>query len=180
MERIIVHLIRGGAKEAHEAITQDLVQKFDLFPIHERVTPHLTLKRWFKIGDQEMNELCNNLDIFTASQRQSQYSLSGFGNFGEGVIYVDVVPSSEMSKFVTDLLETLSKVGGLTFEEFDSPRDFHATVAMRSLKPFDFNKIWSYLKTVPQPSFQMRFDNFAILKKIDDKLFIERVWELNP
>jgi 2'-5' RNA ligase len=130
-----------------------------------------------------MELLCRRLDSFTASQRQSEYSLSGFGNFGEGVIYIDVLPSPEMSLSVTALLETLRKVDGLTFDEFDTARDFHATVAMRALKPFDFKKIWNYLESGPQPDFKMKFDNIAVFKKpsdSDDVWVVEHIWELAP
>lgn len=180
MRRIIAHAIRGEAKIAHEAITRDLAEKFDSFPIHERIPPHLTLKRWFELDEQGMEALYKTLDAFAASQKQSDYALSGFGHFGEGVIYVDVVPSADMSKTVLGLLDALHKVEGLTFEEFDNGGNFHATVAMRALKPFDFDQIWNYLKTAPQPDFKMKFDNIAVFKKPIDVWEIERVWELAP
>lgn len=180
MRRIIVHSIRGEAKITHKAITRDLAEKFDSFPIHERVPPHLTLKRWFELDEQGMDTLYKTLDTFAATQKQSDYTLSGFGNFGEGVIYVDAIPSAEMTQSVVALLDTLHKVEGLTFEEFDNAGDFHATVAMRALKPFDFEQLWDYLKAVPQPNFQMKFDNIAVFKKPDDVWVVERVWELAP
>ena len=178
MRRIITHAIRGEAKKAHEAITKDLAEKFDSFPIHERIPPHLTLKRWFELDEIGMKKLHNALDAFAASQRQSDYSLSGFGNFGEGVIYVDVIPSAEMTKTVQGLLDALHTIEGLTFEEFDTADNFHATVAMRALKPFDFEQIWNYLKTVSQPNFKMKFDNIALFKKPVDMWEVERIWEL--
>lgn len=121
-----------------------------------------------------------SFDIFASSHKQSDYELSGFGNFGEGVVYVDVVPSLEMMESVNDLLAALHTVKGLTFEEFDNAGDFHATVAMRALKPFDFEQIWGYLKTAPQPNFQMKFDNIAVFKKPADMWEVERMWELAP
>ena len=180
MRRIIAHAIRGDAKIAHEAITRDLAEKFDSFPIHERIPPHLTLKRWFELDEHGMDMLCKTLDTFSTTQKQSGYTLSSFGNFGEGVIYVDAIPSAEMSQSVVTLLDALHKVEGLTFEEFDNAGDFHATVAMRALKPFDFEQLWGYLKTVSQPNYQMKFDNIAVFKKPVDVWVVERVWELAP
>jgi len=49
-KRIIVHLIEGEAKKAHENITRSLVDKLDAFPVHDRVVPHLTIKRWFDLN----------------------------------------------------------------------------------------------------------------------------------
>ena len=88
-----MNLIRGEAKEAHEAITKDLVEKFDAFPIHDRIVPHLTLKRWFELDAEGIKEVHTALDGFVATHSQSEYRLRGFNNFGEGVIYVDVDPS---------------------------------------------------------------------------------------
>ena len=56
----------------------------------------------------------------------------------------------------------------------------HATVVMGALKPFDFEQIWNYLKTVPQPDFKMQFDNIAVLKRTVDRWIVDRVWELQP
>ena len=51
--RIIVHLIRGEAKNTHESITRNLVEHLDAFPIHDRILPHLTLKRWFELDSED-------------------------------------------------------------------------------------------------------------------------------
>lgn len=179
MRHIIVHLIRGEAKEAHEAITRDLVEKLDAFPIHDRIVPHLTLKRWFDLDEAGVKEMYKILDEFVATHTQSKYRLHGFNNFGEGVIYVDADPSPEMSQTVLDLMAALHTVKDMTFDEYDVIEDdFHATVAMRALKPFDFKQTWDYLLTRKPLDFTMKFDNIAILRKDGEKWVPERIWEL--
>lgn len=179
MRRIIVHLIRGEARSAHETITKELAEKFDSFPIHERIPPHLTLKRWFELTDERMTELYKLLDSFVASQKQSEYTLGGFSNFGDGVIYLDVKPSSEMLMTAQSLLSKLHEIEELTFDEHDNEEMvFHATVAMRALRPFDFKKLWDYLHEKEYPVFQMKFNNIAFMKKESDVWETERVWEL--
>lgn len=174
-------MLRGVAKVAHENLTKDLVEELGAFPIHDRIDPHLTLKRWFELDKKGMEEVYAVLDLFMTSHTQSDYRLYGLNNFGDGVIYVDVDPSLEMSKTVKDLLIALRTVSGMTFEEVDAIEDdFHATLAMRSLKPFDFNKTMEYLKTKNQLDFEMKFDNIAILKKEGEKWIPEHVWELGP
>ncbi|HTE48445.1 MAG TPA: 2'-5' RNA ligase family protein [Candidatus Paceibacterota bacterium] len=180
MRHIVAHLIRGEAREAHENITKDLTLKFDTFPLHDRILPHLTLKRWFEMDGKGMETLYKCLDNFANSHKQSDYSLSGFGNFRKDVIYVDVIPSQKMSQDVLDLTDRLHEIPELTFDEFDNGSDFHATVAFGALKPFDYDQIWNYLKTIEQPNFKMKFDNVAILKKPIDKWIVDRVWEINP
>ncbi len=180
MRHIVAHLIRGEAGEAHKNITKDLTLKFDTFPLHDRIPPHLTLKRWFEMDEKGMEALYKCLDNFANSHKQTEYSLAGFGNFGKDVIYVDVVPSPEMSQNALDLMNALHEIKEMTFDEFDNGSDFHATLVMGALKPFDYDQIWNYLKTIEQPNFKMKFDNVAILKKPIDKWVIDRVWEINP
>lgn len=176
---IIVHLIRGEAKDAHEAITRNLAEKLDAFPIHDRIVPHLTLKRWFELDETGMTELYDTLDTFAATHTQSDYRLHGLSNFGDGVIYIDVEPSPEMSQTARDLMDALHGIINMTFDEYDAIEDdFHATVAMRALKPFNFQETWDYLQTQKPLDFKMKFDNFAVLRKDTDKWIPERIWEL--
>lgn len=179
MRHIIVHLIRGEAGEAHEAITRDLTEKFDTFPIHDRIVPHLTLKRWFELDGAGMESVRNMLDMFAAAHTQSDYRLHGYGHFGEDVIYVDVKPSAEMSAIARDLMKSLHSIEGMTFDEFDGVEDdFHATVVMGALKPFSYAQIWDYLNAKEAMDFNMKFDNIALLKREADKWVVDQVWEL--
>ncbi len=179
MRRIIVHLIRGEAKDAHEAITRSLVDELDAFPIHERVAPHLTIKRWFELDDAGLQSVYAALDQIAATHRQSSYRLHGFKNFGEGVIYVDVTPSQETLDIVSATMGAMRDIEGMTFDEYDDIQgDLHATVAMRAQKPFDFQKTWDYLHKLPPIDMDLQFDNIAVLKKVDNKWVPERVWEL--
>jgi 2'-5' RNA ligase len=179
MRRIIVHLVRGEAGEAHEAMTRDLAEKFDSFPIHERIPPHLTLKRWFEADEAMLQSIYETLDRYAASHTQSEYDLTGFNHFGTGVIFVDVQPSEATRQNVRDLMADLHTVEGLEFDEFDDMEDdLHATVAMEALKPFDFDELWNYLESGPKPNFNMKFDNIAILARGDSRWEAEKVWEL--
>jgi hypothetical protein len=85
-----------------------------------------------------------------------------------------------MTQSARDLMDALHGVKDMTFDEYDAIEgDFHATVAMRALKPFDFNQTWEYLQTQRALDFNMKFDNVAVLKKDGDKWVAERVWELS-
>lgn len=180
MRYIIAHLIRDEAGEAHERITKDLTLKFDVFPLHDKLPPHLTLKQWFEMDEQGMGTLYESLDTFADSQTQSAYTLAGFGNFLQDTIFIDVIPSRKMLQSRLDLMEVLHSIKEMTFDEFDSDSHFHATVAMGALKPFEYDKVRNYLNTIDQPNFQMKFDNFAILKKSVDTWIVDRVWEIRP
>lgn len=181
MKHILVHLIQGEAKRAHEAITADLAEKFDSFPLHERIPPHLTLKRWFEPDQKMLATLDGVLSKFASDHEQSDYSLKGFGHFGADVIYVDVDPAPEVSQTVRELMQALRDVEGMTFDEFDEEEDdLHATVAMGALKPFDFDKLWEYLNSGEQPNFAMKFDNIALMRREEDKWEVVKIWKLKP
>lgn len=171
-------MIRGEAKTAHENITKDLVEKFDSFPLHERIPPHLTLKRWFEFDQKGMDDLYKCIDWFTNSHKQSDYTLTGFGHFGTDVIYADVLASAEMKGDVLEFIGALHGVDGMTWDEFDNGGNFHATVAMGALKPFDYDQIWNYLQAGTQPNFKMKFDNIAVLKRENERWVVERVFEI--
>lgn len=179
MRYIIAHLIEGEAKQRHEALTAELVEEFDIFPLHERIPPHLTLKRWWHSEDVNIQDVYKVLDEFAATQPASPYKLADFGSFRDDVIYVDVQPSATMCETAQELIKALHKVPNLTFDEYDNGGDFHATVALGALKSFEFQPIWNYLQTIEQPNFNMSFDNIATLKRTEDVWEVDRVWKLN-
>ncbi|MSU45318.1 MAG: hypothetical protein EXS47_01680 [Candidatus Zambryskibacteria bacterium] len=178
MRRVIVHLIRGEVGKYHESITRNLSEKFQTFPIHDRILPHITLKRWFEFDEEEMKTLYGKLEDFAASCVQTNYSLKGFGNFGKEVIYVDAKPSREMSDNINRLSKVLHEITNLTFDEFDTNQELHVTVAFAALKPFDYDQVWSYLTSGIQPDYKMKFDNIAVMKKVEDKWEVDRIWEI--
>jgi 2'-5' RNA ligase len=180
MRHIIAHLVRGEADDYLTSLSKDLVNKFDTFPIHNRITFHFTLKRWFELSEEDMQKLHALLDDFAQSHTQSDYTMNRFGNFREDVLFLDVDPSEKMQSDVLELMDALHTHPNLTFDDYDNGSDFHATLTMSALKPFDFQAIKDYLHTIEQPNFNLKFDNIAILKKPETTWVVDRVWELEP
>lgn len=180
MRHIIAHLVRGEANDYLTSLTKDLVNKFNVFPIHNRIPFHLTLKRWFELSDEDMQKLHILLDDFAQSHTQSGYMINKFGHFREDVLFLDVEPSAKMQSDVLELIDTLHTHPSLTFDDYDNGSDFHATLTMSALKPFDFDVIKNYLDTIEQPAFHLKFDNIAILKKPETTWIVNRIWELEP
>ena len=127
-----------------------------------------------------MKTLYKTRDVFTTVHSQSDYELKGYNHFGTKVIYMDVLPSAKMEATSLELLKELHTIKNLTFDEFDNGGEFHATVAMNTLKPFDFEQLWNYLQSKKLPYFKMKFDNIAVLKRDTDKWVVDRIWELAP
>ena len=164
MRHIIAHLVRGEANGYLTALSKDLVNTFDTFPIHNRIPFHFTLKRWFELSKDDIQKLHSLLDGFAQAHTQSDYAMNKFGSFREDTLFLDVAPSEKMQSDVLELMDVLHTHPRLTFDEYDNGGDFHATLAMSALKPFDFDVIKNYLDTIEQPAFNLKFDNIAILK----------------
>jgi 2'-5' RNA ligase len=178
MKYLIAHLIRGEAKEAHEAVTKDLAEKFDIYPLHTHIPPHLTLKTPFDLDVKNSEPLYKTLTEFAESHTQSEYRFKGFGQFTEHTIYIDVLPSEEMKLIVRELTQTLEGVPGLVIDAYDTEQKFHASVTRDIFKPFNATEVWKYLQTKNQPDFKMKFDNIAVLTKSGEHWVVDRIWEL--
>ena len=177
MKYVIVHLIRGEAGEFHGGITRELTEKFGTYPLYERVPPHITLKRSFEREEKEIDGIYTLIDDCARVHTQSDYHLRGFGHFCGETIYIEAVPSREMIVAVTDLQNRVSGLD-IALEQFDLNQNFHATVAMASHKAFSFDTVWGFLQSVEAPDFSMKFDNIAVLKKVDNRWLVDRVTEL--
>lgn len=174
-----MHLIRSEAKIAHEALANDLAEACGVVPLHERMPPHLTIKRGFTLDDQAMEVVYQKLDQLVATHTQSDYRLHGLDHFDDKAIYVDVTASSRMLLAIRDLMDDLRNVPGMLFHEYDEIEDdLHATVTMQALKEFDFEQVWKYLQTRQPIDFAMKFDNLTIMRKEVDQWVPERIWEL--
>lgn len=178
MKYFVAHLIRGEADILQNRVIRDLVAKFGTYPVYEYVPSHITLKTSFDFDENRIGEVYGAVENFTSAHSQSDYRLKGYGNFGDVAIFIDVLPSDEMKSGVTELQNSLAKVPGVQLGQFDYNQKFHATVALGKLKPYSLNEIWSYLPSLPQPDFAMKFDNVAILKKISDRWIIEKIFEI--
>lgn len=179
MKYVIVHLIRGEAGKLHQEITRALTERFGTYPLYDYVPPHLTLKRSFEIDESRVSEIYSALETFVSNHIQTNYELKGFGNFGSVAVYIEALASPEMQRDHTELQNILSEIDGITLDEFDKAQRLHATVALQKLKPFDLDQIWNYIQTLKQPRFSMKFDNVALLKKVDDRWHVEKVFELH-
>ena len=178
MRHNIVHLIRGEAEIEHHSVIDDLANKFGISPFYKVMPSHLTLRRGFESDEVDMVNLYERLDAFAATYTSSEYSLTGWGQFPEKAIYIDVVATQQMSDTVAALLDCVRNMAGMNFHEYDNGGEFHASVAMSIFQPFDFGEVWDHLQTIDKPDFKMKFDNIATLKKEDEKWVVDRVWEL--
>lgn len=79
---------------------------------------------------------------------------------------------------IAELLECIRTMPGMHFHGYDNGKDFHATVALSALQPFDFEKVWNYVHHLELLDYHLRFDNIATLRKEGEVWVVDRVFEV--
>ncbi len=109
--------------------------------------PHITLQMPFKWRADKENELIEGLQQFAKETQPFTIQLKGFNAFPPRVIYVDVVPSSELNDLKALLATFLRKNFKFNNTEHKSgvfkP---HVTVAFRDLNKTSFTRAWEELR----------------------------------
>lgn len=100
------------------------------------------------------------------------FKLKGFGNFGNRVIFVDIIPSEELKKFRKELANELIKLRNfLIFKtiktigvsDYEEPYPFHATIAFKDIQN-KFSSILHYLKNQKTPHIEQKLLRITLLK----------------
>jgi 2'-5' RNA ligase len=162
MKYFIAYLLTGEAAKKHDSLTGEIADKFGVFRLTGFIPPHVTLKRPF--DSENLAEVEGALSGFSESNVKQVLKFRGFGTFGRDVIFADVYFSPGTRKLVGELDEALKKIPWLNFDEFETDRKFHATLAHKDVVAEKFNAICSYLST-KHFEFDELLDNISILKK---------------
>ena len=91
-------------------------------------SPHITLKQAFSVHDLEPFE--RYFDRLVSEVEPFEIRVTDIGFFDEGIIFLDVTPSSQLRALRSRILHDLSKTFGVTPNPLEDERyRFHATVA---------------------------------------------------
>lgn len=163
MKYFIAHLLSGSSKAYHTSVTRVLSERFRIFPLHERVVPHITVKTPFEATDDEILEVERVLRSFSKQENAAPLTLKGFGRFGFRTVYMDVAESPGAVSLVRRMLAALKMHAPFLPSVPNEGNKLHASVA-RFLTRQEKRRISRFLKD-ERPLFQTQFDNVAILKK---------------
>ncbi|MEN9230764.1 MAG: 2'-5' RNA ligase family protein [Thermostichus sp. DG02_5_bins_236] len=135
-------------QEQVRALQQEFVDRFSSRAAL-RSPPHITLVPPFEWPRSEWPALIGSLRVFATSQDSISVELSGFGAFAPHVIYIQVVPSSELQQ-LQSAVQTLMQPLLQPKNPATPSRPFvpHITLAFRDLTPGNFRAAW--------PEFQPR------------------------
>lgn len=159
MRYVIVSVVKGDGGKFNNELRKDI---FDNLNVKSSKLPaHFTIKAPFECED--ISILDKVLTDFTSSHSVSNYKLNGYDRFDNRVIFMKVIMSNEGKKIHDELIDTLSSIPYIKFDEKDGKNKiFHVTISSKKIKNI-FNKLWNYVNQFPC-DFDCDFDNISIYK----------------
>ncbi len=174
MKYFIAYLLSGEVKTAHEALTNEITDRFGVFRLNDHIPPHVTLKSPFETD--HIDDVEKTLSSFADHYPRAEMRLWGFGAFGREVLYIPVLASQEARSTIHHFTKVLRTIQWMQFEEFDIEKKLHATVAHRGIEE-KFDEIWNFLST-QKFEFSVELDNVSILKKERDRWAVHQTYPL--
>jgi 2'-5' RNA ligase len=176
MKYMIVHLIKGEPAYFHKNLSSELANVFTMEQVSHRIPPHLTLKAPFDA--RNVSDIQKTLARFATTHASADVTMDGFGHFDRRVIYIDIKPSVEAEKLITELTAELRKIPWLSFDakENKDHKRLHATLAYADTRKI-FDELAKYLKD-EKAQFQFKLDNVAILEREKEKWSIHSEYTL--
>ena len=159
----VAYLLTGGAKTYHEGLTRALSKRYRIFPLHEKVVPHITVKPPFEADEEGIAEVERVLRSFAHGVTATPLSFSGFGRFGFKTAYIDTKGSPQAVELVRSLIKTLNdNISWLPRFPLEGNK-LHASIA-RFMDRVQSRRVARYLAH-EKARFEASLDNIAILRK---------------
>ena len=175
MEYLIVTLLKGKPKKYQQKLLYSIPKKFKAKRAILRKPPaHITLKHFFKTKNIGPVEEC--IRKICSTHKKSKYKIKGFNHIRRDVLFLDIIPSTQMKKVHKELLKSLKEETKIKLLGFDKKPIYHSSIAYHDIKE-EFEEILLYLSKF-NPKFNAFFDNIAILKVEDNKLKIHKQFSL--
>lgn len=176
---VIVYLLSGEAAKLHREISGKIAEEFSVPKVSDKIDPHVTLKYFNQLLDtKQIGELENKIESFCKRHKRTKIKLEGVGNFGEGVIFMDVIPSRAMTSLYSALVEELDSLNWIQWNKYDRKGiHFHSTIAEGDVGGH-FKEAYGFASKF-RPSLEVDMDNITILTKPRDKWIVYRQFILN-
>lgn len=173
----IVCLLPEEVCAYHQELRLKLVSQFGV-RINSSVPAHITIKYPFLVEDTD--EIEQAIQEFCALQTSTGWLLQGFNHFihdGTYVVFMDVISSTETRDTHVRFLDRLKKISWMQWGPFDTADlHYHVTLATHGLTAENFESVWSFLGQQERSSFQVFFDNLAIVQIDEDGRSVYKVF----
>lgn len=155
-------------KSGIEKIKLEFSQKYKA--VHAlKSPPHITLKPPFSMYKNELNDICETLEVVACQGTSFEITAFRFNAFAPKVIYIDFRKSHSLDalqKKVTKMLDNLKK------HRFTP----HMTIAFRDLSAALFYKVWKEYEN-KEIRFSFIVDRLYLLKHDGKKWQIQREFQ---
>jgi len=173
MAYLLVHTLASPAKEAIQAVIDDLMDRYEIFDM-SGIDPHITLKYYFP--EQYLPVVESICEEVAKKHTAAPFSISGCDSFTQSIIFLQVIPSEAMKQLYATLHDLfLKKNVPLTKDETQGIH-FHVTLAQEVGEQFD--EVLAYLKT-KEFSFDLLLDTLTILEFDGEKFSAYKRYSLN-
>jgi len=157
---VVVCVIKGETGDFNNNLRKELLEKFNVRS--SKLPAHFTINAPFEYNG-EITELNKVLEDFCENEKPELFMIKGYDHFGDRVVYMKVNMSTEAKAVHDRLIDKMSEVPYIEFEEKDGKNKiFHVTLASKRLKSL-YHKVWEYVHQYPC-EFQCSFDNVTIYK----------------
>ena len=168
--------VRGEAGQWHFALARELEEKFGLKNTSSNVESHVTLYYLDELDNAR--RIRQYIEEYTSSHPVGgELVLSGFGRFDNEVIFASVHPDQTVYDWVTEFKKALALVPGVIKESFPIWHP-HLTLGEYGKAGARIEEAWSYLGTLPKPSFTMPFNHIALYEYDGARWNVDMVFPL--
>lgn len=157
-------LDEGGSARA-KRIAGYLQTTFGIRNVFEKYDPHITWKAPFYATESELAELYKVLEKFAEGRTTITAELVGFGHFGNGVVYADIIcHHDEIVILQKELCQALELLEWITFERNEPSGIPHVTVGLDDVRG-RFPFIYENLQQEFKGGVRMRIQGFDVFAK---------------
>ncbi|MDO8966432.1 2'-5' RNA ligase family protein [Algoriphagus sp.] len=135
--------------------------------------PHITVKMPFNYNEAKEGRLIEKLNEYLKDRRPFPIQVSGVGNFGKRVVYLNILKSPQLENFQEGIKHFCKRELHLVDELSDRNYHPHMTVAFKDIKPIHFSEV---LLLVKKLSFETEFSalDLVLLKRINGEWVLFR------
>ncbi|MCC6934623.1 MAG: 2'-5' RNA ligase family protein [Candidatus Yanofskybacteria bacterium] len=167
-------MVPGDAAVWHRDVVEELVRRFDIRRVYEKVPPHITLVPPFETEHIDAVKAVVG-ELLRQRRGLGSFRVVGFGRFGERTVFTDVRAEEAMYRFVDDLRTRIRGVAPMTSEEPVHPWRPHVTVADQ-LASEEAARVWEYVQGIQVPALALPFDAAVILRRVGNAWITEKLF----
>lgn len=149
----------GHAKQVIRELKTNITKNFGVS--RRKIVPHITLAGPLHTNDEK--RLVKEIVDICKKYESVKFKISGFDNFENRVIYVNIKPSEELQSLRLEIAEQLYKFCELSEFDTQSKFTFHATLVFKDIQR-KFDRIWNYLQSWKIPEMNYHVIRVTIIK----------------